>query len=172
MFHPASRRPHAHPLQHSEPHRSPSSRSNAFDEKRNSGHAHSNLGVLCGQAADDPRFVGEPTVTCSDNAARHAGRVDPEAVQQILLQMTRRLLKRRFFESARLFDRWYILLVDGTVQEKCRADFAQDGKASAGQARYGMCSKPNSWDLTNRCFPYCTKRSIYTIRRRTRRIAN
>jgi len=108
----------------------------AFDEKRNSGQAPWNLGELCGQPPEDPRFAGQPTVTCSDNAARHAGRVDPEQAQQIPLKMIRRLLKRRFFEGARLFDRWYVLLVDGSVQEKCRKGFEQDGKSSSGEARY------------------------------------
>jgi hypothetical protein len=109
---------------------------NAFDEKRNAGQAPWNLGDLCGQPGEDPRFAGEPTVTCSDNAARHAGRVDPQAVQQIPLWMIRKLLKRRLFDGARLFGGWYVLLVDGSVQEKCRAGFEQDGKASSGQARY------------------------------------
>jgi hypothetical protein len=108
----------------------------AFDEKRNSGQAPWNLGELCGQRAEDPRFAGQPTVTCSDNAARHAGRVDPQQVQQIPLKMIRRLLKRRFFDGSRLFDRWYVLLVDGSVQEKCRKGFEQDGKSSSGEARY------------------------------------
>lgn len=109
---------------------------NAFDEKRNSGQAPWNLGDLCGQPGQDPRFAGAPTVTCSDNAARHAGRVDPEAVCEIPLQMMRQLLKRRLFDGARLFDAWYVLLVDGSVQEKCRAGFEQDGKSSSGPARY------------------------------------
>ena len=109
---------------------------NAFDEKRNAGQAPLNLGDLCGQPGDDPRFAGQPTVTCSDNAARHAGRVDPAEVQRIPLGMIRQLLKRRLFDPARLFDTWYVLLVDGSVQEKCRKGFEQDGKASSGQARY------------------------------------
>ncbi len=109
---------------------------NAFDEKRNSGEAPGNVGELCGQPATDPRFEGRPTVTSSDNAARHAGRVAPEAVQEIPLKMIRRLLKRRVFDAARLFDHWYVLIVDGSLQEKCRQGFTADGKASAGEARY------------------------------------
>ena len=94
------------------------------------------MGQLCDQPAEDPRFDGEPTVTCSDNAAHHAGRVDPEPVSEIPVQMIRQLLQRRLFDSARLFDHWYVLLVDGSVQEKCRQGFAQDGKTTAGGARY------------------------------------
>lgn len=36
---------------------------NAFDEQRQSGQAAWNMGLLCGQSAEDPRFDGEPTVT-------------------------------------------------------------------------------------------------------------
>jgi len=109
---------------------------NAFDEKRNSGEAPWSLGALCGQRAEDPRFAGQPTVTCSDNAARHAGRVDPEQVREVPLQMIRQLLKRRLFDDARLFGHWYVLIVDGSVQEKCRKGFEQDGKTGSGEARY------------------------------------
>jgi hypothetical protein len=109
---------------------------NGFDEKRQSGEAAWNLGLLCGQTAEDPRFDGHPTVTCSDNAARHASRVDPERVAQIPVVMFRDLLERRTFDGARLFDRWYIGVVDGSVKEKCREGFAEGGKASTGQARY------------------------------------
>ena len=45
---------------------------NGFDEQRQTGQAAWNMGLLCGQTAQDPRFDGQPTVTCSDNAARYA----------------------------------------------------------------------------------------------------
>jgi hypothetical protein len=109
---------------------------NGFDEQRQAGEAAWNLGQLCDQTAADPRFAGQPTVTCSDNAAHHANRVDPELVAQIPVLMFRDLLARRTFDQARLFDRWYLLVVDGSVKEKCRAGFAQGGKSSTGPARY------------------------------------
>lgn len=109
---------------------------NAFDEKRNTGQAPWSLGELCGQNAQDPRFEGEPTITCSDNAALHAGRVSPQQVAHIPLEMIRKLLKRRMFDNARLFGHWYVLIVDGTVQEKCRKGFEGDGKNSSGNARF------------------------------------
>jgi hypothetical protein len=109
---------------------------NAFDQTRNTGATPRNLGELCGQAASDPRFAGQPTVTCSDNAARHARRVDPRQVEEIPLKMIRLLLQRRGFDDARLFDHWYVLIVDGTVREKCRQGFAADGKTGSGSARY------------------------------------
>jgi hypothetical protein len=79
---------------------------NGFDEQRQSGQADWNMGALCGQAPEDPRFAGVPTVTCSDNAARHASRVDPELVAQIPVLMFHDLLERRTFDGVRLFDRW------------------------------------------------------------------
>ncbi len=110
---------------------------NAFDEQRLTGELPWNMGELCGQSATDPRFDGQPTITGSDNAAYHAGRVDPETVRELPLQMINLLMKRRFFDRARLFDHWYTLIVDGTVQEKCRQNFTQGGKgASQTEARY------------------------------------
>jgi hypothetical protein len=105
---------------------------NGFDEQRQSGQAAWNMGALCGQVPEDPRFEGEPAVTCSDNAARHASRVDPERVAQIPVLMFRDLLERRSFDSVRLFDRWYVLVVDGSVKEKCRQGFHEGGKSSPG----------------------------------------
>jgi hypothetical protein len=107
-----------------------------FDQQRNSGQAAWNQGLLCGQSPEDPRFDGQPTVTCSDNAAHHANRVDPEAVAQIPVLIFRDLLERRFFDHARLFGRWYIMVLDGSVKEKCRQGFTQGSKSSTGTARH------------------------------------
>jgi hypothetical protein len=109
---------------------------NGFDEQRQSGQAAWNMGLLCGQTAEDPRFEGQPTVTCSDNAAYHASRVDPDAVAQIPVLMFHDLLERRTFDNARLFGRWYRMVVDGSVKEKCRAGFEEGGKASTNGVRY------------------------------------
>ena len=109
---------------------------NAFDQTRNCGQAPWNMGELCGQKGDDRRFAGAPTITCSDNAERHANRVDPAPVAQIPVWMIQTLLQRRLFDSARLCDKWYVLIADGSVREKCREGFGQDGKTSSGQARF------------------------------------
>lgn len=110
---------------------------NAFDQDRNSGAAPANMGALCGQGPEDYRFAGQPTVTCSDNAGRHAGRTRPEAVAEIPAKMIRLLMVRRLFDAFRLFDVWHVLVVDGTVQEKCREGFSDGGKcAGTGSARY------------------------------------
>jgi len=109
---------------------------NGFDEQRQSGDGAWNLGLLCGQTADDLRFHGQPTVTCSDNAAYHASRVDPETVAQIPVLMFRDLWERRTFDNARLFDIWYVMVLDGTVKEKCRQGFTEGGKSCTNGARY------------------------------------
>jgi hypothetical protein len=109
---------------------------NAFDQQRQSGEAAWNLGELCGQTAEDPRFAGQPSVTGSDNAAYHASRVDPEQVAQIPIRMFRDLLERRTFDGVRLFDRWYVLVLDGSVKEKCRQGFEAGGKTATNGARY------------------------------------
>jgi hypothetical protein len=107
---------------------------NGFDQQRQSGQAAWNMGALCDQGPEDPRFAGEPTVTCSDNAAHHASRVDPDLVAQIPVLMFHDLLERRLFDHARLFDRWYLMVLDGSVKEKCRQGFEEGGKSSTGSA--------------------------------------
>jgi len=107
-----------------------------FDQERLSGAAPHNFGALCGQGPEDPRFAGSPRIACSDTAAGHADRVAPRLVARLLVFMIRVLLRRRLLEPARLFDRWYLVVVDGTVKEKCRRGFSQGGKKGSGQARY------------------------------------
>ena len=109
---------------------------NGFDQQRHSGHAAWNMGALCDQSPEDPRFAGEPTVTCSDNAAYHASRVDPKVVAQIPVLMFRDLLERRLFDHTRLFERHYLMVLDGSLKEKCRQGFEAGGKSSNDQARY------------------------------------
>jgi hypothetical protein len=109
---------------------------NGFDQHRQSGEAAWNMGALCGQSPEDPRFGGTPTVTCSDNAARHAKRVSPQCVAEVPIWMFREILKRRLLDHVRLLDRWYVVVLDGSVKEKCRQGFAQGGKSSGTGARY------------------------------------
>jgi hypothetical protein len=110
---------------------------NAFDQTRNSGNAPRNMGAFCGQTSDDPRFEGQPLITCSDNVARHLNRVDATLVQEIPVQMCQNLLKQRMFDSARILGCWYAVIFDGTVQEVCRKGFQEGGKSGGkGKARY------------------------------------
>lgn len=108
---------------------------NAFDHTRNSGGMAFGVAAACGQSWDDPRFENAPTVTCSDNVARHASRTDPARVAELPARMIRTLLDRRVFDGSRLDDGSLVVVVDGSVQEKCRKGFEADGKA-AGNAKY------------------------------------
>lgn len=48
-----------------------------FDQQRQSGQAPWNMGALCGQPPQDPRFGGQPAVTCSDS---RLGRAHPKSI--------------------------------------------------------------------------------------------
>jgi hypothetical protein len=128
---------------------------NAFDQTRNSGQAARNMGQFCGQQADDPRFDGAPLVTCTDNLAHHLNRVDPDQVREVPIELCEQLLKRRVFDAARLFDTWYVLVFDGTVQERCRQGFEQGGKKPGhGGARYRYVLQCGLLGPGNTFFPF------------------
>jgi hypothetical protein len=91
---------------------------NAFDGDRNSGQLPENMLHLCSHEWDEERLGPRRTVTCSGNATRQASRVPVDAVAQILLYMVRRLLQMRLLDRARLFDRWWLVAVDGTLQDR------------------------------------------------------
>jgi hypothetical protein len=93
-------------------------------------------------------------VTCSDNAAHHANRVDPEAVAQVPALMFGELLERRLFDGVRLLDRWHVLVVNGSVKEKCRQGFPQGGKSSTGDARYRYVLQVSVLGPAGTCFPF------------------
>ena len=127
----------------------------AFDQTRNSGQAAYNMGAFCGQKADDPRFDGEPLITCTDNLDHHLNRVDPDSVREIPAELCEQLIQRRLFDSARLFGTWYILVFDGTVQERCRTGFEQGGKSGGrGDASYRYVLQCGLLGPENTFFPF------------------
>ena len=91
---------------------------NAFDGDRNSGQLPENVLQLCCQIWDEERLGQRRTVTCSGNAMRQASRVPVEAVARILIAMVRRLMQMRLLDNARLFDQWWLIVVDGTLQDR------------------------------------------------------
>lgn len=101
---------------------------NAFDADRNSGQLPENVLRLCAQDWDEERLGPRRTVTCSQNALRQASRVCVPAVAQIPLLMFRRLLAMRLLDSARLFDRWWMIAIDGTLQDRGRATPTQEAR--------------------------------------------
>ncbi len=102
---------------------------NAFDGDRNSGHWPENILQLCAQEWDAERLGERRTVTCSQNATRHASRVAVSAVAELLLLMVRRLMQMRLLDSARVLDHWWLVAIDGTLQDRGHA-------TRAGEARY------------------------------------
>jgi hypothetical protein len=102
---------------------------NAFDGDRNSGELPRNLLRLCAQVWEVDRLGERRTVTCSENAKHHAARVSVNAVAELLPWMVRRLQDMRLLDAARLFGRWWMIAIDGTLQDRGR-------HTSAGQARY------------------------------------
>jgi len=102
---------------------------NAFDADRNSGQLPENVLRLCAQEWDELRLGKRRTVTCSENAKRQASRVATSAVARLLVWMVRRLMAMRLLDSGRLFGRWWLIVVDGTLQDRGR-------RTRHGQARY------------------------------------
>jgi len=91
---------------------------NAFDVHRNAGHCPENIQRICDQDWDEDRLGEKRTVTCSENAVHHADRVETSEVEQIPLKMVRRLMDMRMLDAGRLFDSWWCIAIDGTLQQR------------------------------------------------------
>ena len=118
---------------------------NAFDGDRNTGQLPANMVQLCEHVWDEERLGTRRTVTCSGNAVRHASRVAVSAVAKIPVNMARRLTQMRLLDSGRLFDQWWLIAVDGTLQD--RGHDTQEGQA---QHRYVLAASlvgPNGLTL-------------------------
>jgi len=102
---------------------------NAFDGDRNTGQLPENVTRLCEQVWDEERLGTRRTVTCSGNATYHAARVPVAAVAEIPVKMVRRLIQMRLLDRSRLFGRWWLIAVDGTLQDRGR-------DTPAGEARH------------------------------------
>ena len=108
---------------------------NAFDGDRNTGQMPANVVQLCEHVWDEERLGTRRTVTCSGNAVRHASRVAVSAVAEIPVNMARRLMQMRLLDSGRLFDRWWLIAVDGTLQDR-----GHDTKAGEARHRYVLAA--------------------------------
>lgn len=87
-----------------------------------------NVAQLCEQEWNEERLGVRRTVTCSGNAVHHAARVPTSEVADIILWMVRRLMKMRLLDSARLFGRWWLIAIDGTLKDRGH-------ETNAGEAR-------------------------------------
>lgn len=101
---------------------------NAFDDDRNSGLFPENVLKLCEQEWDEERLGLRRTVTCSGNATKHASRVPVSAVAQLAVAMVRRMMQMRLLDSARLFDHWWLVAIDGTLQDRGRDTPAHEAR--------------------------------------------
>ena len=104
---------------------------NAFDGDRNTGQLPANVVQLCNQIWDEIRLGTRRTVTCSENAVHHASRVAVSAVAQVPVYMVRRLIQMRMLDKGRLLDRWWLIAVDGTLQDR-----GHDTKEGEARHRY------------------------------------
>ena len=93
---------------------------NGLDADRNSGQLPENMLQLCEQEWDEERLGSRRTVTSSENAKKHASRVPVSAVAQLLVYMVQRMMQMRLLDDARLFGRWWLIAVDGTLQDRGR----------------------------------------------------
>jgi hypothetical protein len=109
---------------------------NAFDADRNSGQWPANMLRLCAQEWDVTRLGHRRTITCSENAKRQASRVAVSAVAQLPPRMVRRLMQMRLLDTARLLNRWWLVAIDGTLQDRGR-----DTQAGAARYRYVVEAK-------------------------------
>jgi len=85
---------------------------------RNSGRLPENMLELCDQEWDEERLGQRRTITCSENAKRHAARVPVSEVAHLLVLMVQRLMQMRMLDDARLFGRWWMIVIDGTLRDR------------------------------------------------------
>ena len=123
---------------------------NAFDGDRNSGQIPENMLLLCNQLWDAERLGDRRTVTCSGNVTHHLGRVPVEDVAELSILMFRRLLQMRILERARLSDRWWLIAVDGSLQDRGRDTPTQE-------ARYRYIVQATLIGPDNTLFPIMTE---------------
>jgi len=123
---------------------------NAFDGDRNSGQIPENMLLLCNQLWDAERLGDRRTVTCSGNVTHHLGRVPAEDLAGLSILMFRRLLQMRILERARLSDRWWLIAVDGSLQDRGRDTPTQE-------ARYRYIVQATLIGPDNTLFPIMTE---------------
>jgi len=78
---------------------------------------------------DTERLGPRKTVTCSGNVTKHFSRTPVSDVVNLQRLVLQRLFDMRLLESVRLLDRWWLIAIDGTLQDRGR-------KTKCRQARY------------------------------------
>lgn len=93
---------------------------NAFDAERNSNCLPHNINRISGQKWDPVCLGKRVTATCSENAKRHASRVPTRFIATLLIKIAGRLMQMRLLDKNRLFKRWWLIMIDGTLQDRGR----------------------------------------------------
>jgi|LSQX01.1.fsa_nt_gb hypothetical protein len=99
---------------------------NAMDADRNDpAYAH----TVMSMSGQDWWPEGEPLTTpCTGTACAFLEHVEPLALEAILLQTGRKLIRSKALDWARL-NGYFVIALDGTKQENCRAGKLVDGKS-------------------------------------------
>ena len=108
---------------------------NQMDAARNSGGLPLSVAKLAGRKKDDLPADGQRRVTCSDNAMLFLKRLNPQELEALRMGLVRELLKSRLFDASRVLGSLHRIVLDGSVHEKCRKGFEDDGKTN-GSAQY------------------------------------
>jgi hypothetical protein len=108
---------------------------NQMDAARNSGGLPLSVAKLAGRKKDDLPADGQRRVTCSDNAMLFLKRLNPQELEALRVGLVRELLKSRLFDASRVLGSLHRIVLDGSVHEKCRKGFEDDGKTN-GSAQY------------------------------------
>lgn len=108
---------------------------NKADAWRDSGNLPGILMQLAGRDLQKEPVGSDPRISCSDNVARYLSHLCPSELEEALVTLVRGFIEKRTFDNSRLQGKMYILVVDGSVREKCRRKFDKHGLQRGG-ARY------------------------------------
>lgn len=111
---------------------------NKADASRNTGGLPAALARLAGRGSDTIPEDGEWRVTCSDNGVLFLKRLRPELLEAMQVSLVRGLFERRVFDASRAIGgKILIVVIDGSIREKCRKGFREGGKTNGeGLYRY------------------------------------
>lgn len=99
---------------------------NAMDGTRNEGHYAQTVLAFSKQRAWPD---GEPlTTACTETACSFLDHIAPEILEGLLVTLVRQLIRAKALDWARVFG-YFMIAVDGTKQENCRAGYSVDGKS-------------------------------------------
>ena len=105
---------------------------NQMDAQRNVGALPKAIASFAGRTLSDMPVDRQQLTSCSDNIMRFLTTLPTEELEEIELCIIKILIQSRLFDGSRVFDRYYCIIIDGSIREKCRKGFEHDGKTHAG----------------------------------------